>query len=1189
MPKREWTNEQTDAIYTKYTKDGKRCNVLVNAAAGSGKTAVLAERIVQSIIPSEKNPVPTDINKMLVVTFTNAAAAEMKERISDTLNERLEEADCVLAERLKRQQALLYDADIMTIDAFCIKAIRENFQLLDIDPGFSMADNAQLALMSEEAMEEVFEEGYESADEDFLLLCELYSDGRDDKKLADIISEVYNFTRSLPNPENWLKEKAELFLKKEDNPWLTECLRRKNALCKKAYKELKNAIEYIAGYSLGNFDDIDNVIKNNPPETENVIQFNWGKNYGVLCSEYMAAKELVTADWDRSAEILNYIKFEKWGQVSSVRNKDMEVTDKEIKGYVKGFRDRAKALLQNAAAFVCVPSDELLGRFEKNVYPTARAICNIVKKYEECFTRKKQQRNLLDFSDAELLCLKLFEENKEVCEIFCEKYDEILMDEYQDSNSLQEEIFKKISRGDNTFTVGDMKQSIYRFRRSDPMLFKSKCDSFKNDENAENRKIVLSKNFRSRKEVLESVNSVFERIMSEAAGDIDYDDEQRLNNGNTTYIDANNASCGGYLSECYVLESVAEDGDDDINQLNKAELEAAFIAHKISELKKNGYMVRDKDSYRKIQNRDITILMSSFKNVADVYIAALNREGIECFAESGGYFDRNEVKMVLSLIKIIQNPYCDIPLLGVLRSPIAGFSDDELAAVRIANEGLIYDALCAYSAGGDELAEKCRKFIERLNRWRDYSKYMTCDRLLWVLYEETGIYAFVGALYGGEEARANLRLLFERAKEYESSGYKGLFHFIKYIERLEKREDDMAGAKLVGEGHDVVRIMTIHKSKGLEFPVVFLAGCGKGFNFKEKNIPMHKEWGIGLEEINAEKNYRVPTLAKMVVSSANKAESISEEERKLYVAMTRAKEKLIVTGVINTKIKPAEEYEKNWDELLESRESKMEPEDVCNASCFMDWIAPVARFEENWIYRSVPYSMYLQDAEEEEIIYDKEVEISDFEYGREKLTSVPSKISVTELKSGGFFESEIDILPMPAFMMGEKEASGADRGNALHKVMQNLVPITGMDLAYIDKEIKGMTASGILTVEEAELTDGRKILAFYSSDIGKRALKSGSVMRETPFETDIPLSYFEGYEKYDETILLQGVIDCWFEEEGEIVLIDYKSDFYNSPEEVREKYIVQLDWYKYAIEKITGKKVKERYIYMFHNDDTLQC
>lgn len=1181
MAARAWTSEQKKAIETRYTSSGKRCNVLVNAAAGSGKTAVLAERINQSLIPSDSNPHPTDINRMLVVTFTNAAAAEMKERIADTLEKKLEEAeDDVLTENLKRQTSLLYDADIMTIDSFCIKAIRENFHLLEIDPNFTMADSSQTALMSEEAIEELFEDLYENGDEDFYLLCDLFSDGRSDERVAEIIKEVYDFTRSMPDPNGWLEEKAELYAKREHNPWVEECLAKKNALCKRAYNELKTALEYMVSYSLGDFDDIDGVTEKLPPDEENQIQFNWGGRYGIVYYEYSAAKRLKEADWDESVAIFDSLSFATWGAKANVRNKDEEITDKEINTYVKNMRDRAKELMTKAQKLVCVPSEELFERMETMVYPAARAICNVVKKYDEYFMAKKQKKNMLEFSDAELMCLKLFEENEEVAAIYREKYDEILMDEYQDANALQEAIFNRISRGNNMFTVGDIKQSIYRFRKSDPMLFKSKCDSYSTDETAENRKITLSKNFRSRLEVLDGVNSVFERIMSEAVGDIDYNEEHRLNKGNTGFEDFKSEK---FLCECCVLASDTEEEDEEVS-LDRAEIEAAYIARRIAEMKKSGYTVGGKP----IANKDIAILMSSYKYVADIYIAALNREGVECFAESGGYFDRNEVKMILSLIKIIQNPYRDIPLLGVMRSPIGGFSDDELVKIRSFGDGMIYDAVreCAKSPDG----KKCAEFIEKLDRWRDYSKYMTCDRLLWTLYEETGVYAFVGALRGGEEARANLRLLFERAKEYENSGYKGLFHFIRYLERLEDKEEDLSGANLVGEGHDVVRIMTIHKSKGLEFPVVFLAGCAKRFNIREKALPLHKIRGMGLEEIDIDKGSRIPTVAKHVITAANFAESVSEEERKLYVAMTRAKEKLIVTGVVNTKNKPLEDYEEKWDAFLNDWESVPDSEAVCSAKCFLDWIAPVARFDgENWIYASVPYSLNLPDCEEEEteIKYDDEIKISDFVYGKKDLKYVPSKVSVTELKSGGFFEFGADIAPVPEFLSGEKAKNGADKGTAIHTVMRNLTIKEAPDAEYVEAEIRRMVEEKIVTKEEADLVEAEKIAVFYSTDLGKRAAKCGNVKRETPFETEIPLSLFDGYEAYDEKILLQGVIDCWFEEDGEIVLIDYKSDRYESPEELRKKYEAQLDWYEYALEKITGKRVKEKYIYMFYGNDAI--
>lgn len=1189
MSERVWTKEQENAIYTKWRTDGSSCNILVNAAAGSGKTAVLVERIIKKLIGENQKPV--DIDRLLVVTFTNAAATEMKDRISSALSEKIEKAaesgDIITENLLKHQMSLLYNADITTIDAFCMKMIRENFHLLGIDPSFGIADNAQLSLLADEAMEEMFDECYENENEDFLLLADMYSDGRDDSALAEIITEIYDFIRALPNPYSWLEEKAEMYLLSDSqtNPWFCSLFKKKNILCKKACKKLEKAILYMADYISLGIDNADKIISLYPGGEENDMQLSWGSCYEIIFYEYIAAKNALNANWDDAADVLSNIIFKRWGTASAVRCREKEINDKDAKVYIKELRDASKDNLQQAADFVFAPAEEISQHLKEEVYPAAKALSNLVKMYNIYFYEKKQKKNVLDFSDIEHLCLRLFNENEEVCSILKDKYEEILMDEYQDSNGLQEEIFRKISRGDNMFMVGDMKQSIYRFRRSDPMIFKEKSNRFETYENAPDKKIILSKNFRSRAEVLNSVNAVFEKIMSEYIGDINYNEEQKLYYNENNDFENINISNNGYTSECWVLSSQPE--DDDSESIEKAEIEATFIAKRIAELKKTGYAVFEKGKARPIKNRDITILMSSCKNVADIYISALNREGIECFAESSGYFDRNEVKIIMSLIRIIQNPRQDIPMIAILRSPIGRFSDDELVQIRMLNTGCIFECLKKYS----DTSVKAAEFLNSLNRWRSYTKYMSCARLIWTLYEETGIYAFVGALYDGAEAQANLRLLFERAKKYETSGYKGLFHFSEYIKKLEQHEEDLPTAKLIGEENDVVRIMTIHKSKGLEFPVVFLAGCGKEFLTRQKKIPIHKDLGIGLDNINTEKNYRYPTIAKKAVSNKNVLESISEEERKLYVALTRAKEKLIVTGVINCE--HLEEREMYWDKILSFDNSVINPDDVSNAKGFMDWIAPVARKSSDWFYETVPYTPYfpeITDKSEIEDIMETDFHVEKFIYPYEFLKKVPAKVSVTDLKNNSDFSSlknDTELMPRPDFL-SEKVLTPAQKGSALHLVMQNTIPSENIDEIYVKNLIDKLVSANVLSEKEAENVNAEKIIKFYKTPLGTRISASNKVVREAPFETEIPLSLFEGYESVKENILLQGVVDCWFEEDNEIVIVDYKTDYYKHVNEIIEKYNQQLKWYAYALEHITHKNVKNMYIYAFSGDKIIE-
>ncbi len=1199
MSERKWTNEQLDAIYTTESYKKEHCNILVNAAAGSGKTAVLVERIIKKIFP-EDNTAPIDVNKLLAVTFTNAAAGEMKERIREAIEEQLKKADdendYTKISNIKRQSLLLQDADITTIDAFCMKAVRENFHLLGIDPSFSIADTTQLTLMREEAMEEVLEEYYDEGDDDFLSLMEVFSQGREDTDSEKTVTGIYDFVQAMPYPEKWLSDKAEMFLLKDGldkNPWMQTMKKRKAIYSGAAIGEYKRALVAMAEIVLGTQLEPDKIIELYPPCTENELQYAWSKYYEIICMEYEFAKLVAVDSWDEAKAHIEEFTFETWSVAGSVRNKDKEIKDKDVIARIKAMRDAGKSCIQKLYEKLYMTEKEIEEQLRVRMYPVVAILVKLVNSFSYKYNEKKEKKNVLDFSDIEHLALKLFIENPEIADEYRQKYEEILLDEYQDINGLQEEIFNKISRGNNLFMVGDMKQSIYRFRQSDTKIFKSKSDSYNKEKGAENRKIILSNNFRSRKEVLDSVNVVFKRIMSDMVGELVYDDEQSLNYGNTEYKDKNENICGGYKSECYLLQSSAEDGEEE-ETLEKNEIEAQFIARKIRDLKAAGFLVRDKDNYRQIRNKDITILMSSHKYVADIYLSALNSEGIDCYAVSGGYFDRNEVKLILSLLKIVQNPYQDIPLLGILRSPVGNFSDDELVKIRSAKAGLIFDALKECARVEDEFGKKCLTFIERLNKWREYPTYMSCDKLLWTLYEETGIYAFVGALPDGEDARANLRLLFERAKRYEGSGYKGLFHFIRYIERLKNKEEDMSVAQAMGEDRDVVRIMTIHKSKGLEFPVVFLAGTYKKFNTRASMVQMHKELGFGMRECNTNEGYIMESIANYAVADTNKREDISEEERKLYVAMTRAKEKLIVTGVADSKSQNIESLEKKWDSMLPDKDGVMSPTVAESVGRYMDWIAPVARkLNEYWHFEIVSYSgVDTSEATEENTDSKdvKEIVIDEFIYDNEKIKNIPTKVTVTALKNmdNGFSVEErtTELAKMPEFME-EKKLAGARLGTVIHYIMQKIKFRDNMDIDYIRGFADNLVRDGEIKKEELEGVDLDKIQKFFKSPLGRRMTSSKKVEREATFETTIPLSYFEGFEDMEESIMLQGVVDCFFEEEEELVIIDYKSDFYNDPQEIKQKYEKQLDWYQYALEKITGKRVREKNIYMFHKGDVV--
>lgn len=1187
MSKRSWTNDQLDAITTKYRSNGESCNLLLSAAAGSGKTAVLVERVIRKILPD--NPAEgIDLDKFLIVTFTNAAAREMSDRISAALSSRLEEAhakdDRETIRYIKRQQLLLGISQITTIDSFCLRLLRENFNILGIEPDFQIADTSQAQILSEEAMEELFSTLYEENDREFLHLLSVYATSRSDAGLSDMINHIYKFTRAIPYPIDWLYQKAE-DLKLPNGIYETLWFKKGYGQCEKAIGEalelVKKGLCMMCGTS-----DLDTFIASNPPDKKVPVFEEWRSYYKSFYFAYLYLREAKNADFATLYKLTSDFSFPSFYQLNS--------KSEEEKGEMQVLRTRAKECtdLVKAFAFDPVKTEEY---FRENLYPTVLALVRLVEKYDRLFMEKKFEKNILEFHDAEQLTAKLLSENPDIAKQVQDKYDEILMDEYQDTSLLQEEIFRHVTNGTNLFMVGDMKQSIYRFRNSDPTIFKAKSINYSTEKDAHDRKIILSMNFRSRHEVLDSVNDIFTAIMSDAAGELDYDKDQMLYCGNTAYTQENPS----YKSKCIVIEAPDKDyePEEDEDFTNPA-LEARFVASEINRLKAEKFQVFDGKKYRDIQNRDFVILMSSTKSSADTYMYELQNAGIECFAESSGYFERSEVVTMLALLKTLCNPYSDIPLLGVMRSPIGGFTDDELVIVRSTKKGRFFGALKATAKLTDsedkeicETAKKADEFCKKIKRWREYSRFMSSDKLLWQLYEESDFYAFCGALPDGQEAQANLRLLFQRAKQYEAGGFEGLFNFVRYMEHVEQKDTDLSSAKLAGEAHNVVRIMTIHKSKGLEFPVVFITGGGKRFmkSSGDSRILLHKDYGIAPEFVDYETGYRAETPQRKIFRSVASAEYVSEEIRKLYVATTRAKERLYFVATVSGKldkdgISDLTKAKEKWNSMLIDGTPSFTPDEVLSALGFVDWVAPVAIASDNWEFTHINHAKigqsYLEDdkTQKEEITITNPEKFLEFKYPYRQVATLPTKVSVSELKSAG----ETAIIPKPAFLEA-KATDGAFYGTALHKIMEHLSPTA--DLDEVTARISAMVEEKLLSASEAELIAPQKLVSFYDSAIGKRIINSPKVFREQPFEVEIPIcDAFAEYENYKEKILLQGVIDCFFEENDGLVLVDYKTDRYSHISEIHEKYDRQLELYKYALEQITGKKVKEKIIYLFSKD-----
>ena len=1240
MGETRWTDEQLQAIKTRH------CNLLVAAAAGSGKTAVLVERIIR-IITNEENPV--DIDKLLVVTFTSAAAAEMRERIAAAISKALESNPS--SKQLQKQLTLLSRANITTMHSFCLDVIKNYFYTIDLDPSFRIADDTEMTLMKAEIIEDIFEDLYENEDEEFKALVEAYSTSRDDERLKDIILNLYKFSMSGPWPEQWIEEKAAEF-----NIKSLEELNETNWVA-----VLKENIKIeILGF-INMYHKAIELIK----DTDGL------EPYLDTFTEDLAYIENINESLDHGLpEIYSALNSIRFSKLKTVRKN--QVADEDAQNTVKAIRDGVKKKIKSLIedSFTFTPEESLQGI--QDVYPFMRKIAEITLDFMHKFNERKREKNLLDFNDLEHLCLKILIDKDEqgnivpsnVAEHFKEFFDEVLVDEYQDSNNVQETIIDLVSRKNddepNVFMVGDVKQSIYRFRQAKPELFIDKYLRYSLAEGSRERKIQLYKNFRSRMEVVDGVNFIFKMLMSETVGELEYTDEEALNLG-AAYKenDDENAIAGGEI-ELHILdksgadikgetaEEEVEETEEEEETIDAIALEAKIVSQRIKELfePKDGkkFKVFDKDTkeYRDIRYKDIVILLRATKNWAEVFLDQLGSEGIPIYADTGsGYFESIEIRTIMALLKIIDNPLQDIPMLSILRSPIMGFTDEELTELRIINKESYYYEIIKDVAEdkyetNNELKEKCLKVINDLDRWRDRAIYTPIDEFIWYLYMDTAYYGYVGAMPNGTLRQANLKILFQRAKQYESTSFKGLFNFINFINKLRKSSGDMGSAKILGENEDVVRIMSIHKSKGLEFPVVFTCGTGKQFNLMDLSNPIlfHEELGLGPDYVNLQTRNSYTTLAKEAIKKRIRMETLSEEMRILYVAFTRAKEKLIITGAT----RDLEKSIKNWLSAASLDENVVLPSEVLKGKSYLDWIAMAICKHRNgeplreyvggfndpivndfstwkvqlWSKNDLIGDKNLQPVDEssekdlcitsKNTLVDKEISRRlGFVYKFAEGTLLPSNVSVSDLKKKDFeYDDEAETLNMykeedvikPKFLQEEKGFSPAERGTIVHYVMQKLDLDKVNSKEEVRAQINEMVLQKSLTKEEAAIVREDKIYRFYKSDLGQRLLaaykKDEIVRRELPFFTYIssreinPNLSKDDYE--NELVRLQGIIDGFFVEDGEIILFDYKTDYVEAgkEEEIVERYKIQMKYYKEALQKITGLKIKEIYLYLFY-------
>lgn len=1223
MGETKWTEEQLKAIET------RRCNLLIAAAAGSGKTAVLVERIIR-IITNEESPV--DIDRLLVVTFTSAAASEMRERIALAITKALEKSPN--SKNLQKQLTLLSRANITTMHSFCLDVIKNNFHIIDLDPAFRILDETEGMLLRSEVLEELFEDKYENDDKEFLDLVEAYSDSKSDDKLKDIVLDLYKFSMSGPWPQRWLRDKSEEF-----NISTIEELDKSSWM--KVF--IENLVIELQG-----------LISMEEKALELCEETSGLEPYIDTFRDDITMLQMIYEHLGAGVvEIYNRLSSASFSKLKTVRKAN--VSDENVQGRVKAIRDDVKKKINKLRdeIFSMTP-DEMLHSV-KSSYPYMKTLSNLVIEFQDKFSNAKKERGALDFNDLEHLCLKILtSENSGVADNFKEYFDEVLVDEYQDSNAVQEAIIDLVSRkysdDPNVFMVGDVKQSIYRFRQAKPELFLEKYNTY-SKEQGKNIKIQLYKNFRSRDEVIKGVNYIFKEIMSRVVGELEYTDEEALNLG-ASYKDSeeDNYVVGGKI-ELNILDKSTEVEEEILieeEDLGAINLEARIVANRIKELLSNKdgkvFKVLDKGTgeYRPVTYKDIVILLRATKNWSEVFLDELGAEGIPVYADTGsGYFESIEIRTIMSLLKVIDNPMQDIPLIAVLRSPIMSFSAEDLTNIRLVDKDkYFYENIISISNEEfdceKELIEKCNIFLERLNVWRKKSIYTPIDEFIWYLYTDTAYYGYVGAMPNGVLRQANLRILFQRAKQYEQTSFKGLFNFINFINKLRKSSGDMGSAKVLGENEDVVRIMSIHKSKGLEFPVVFVCGSGKQFNLMDlnNNILYHEELGFGPELVDLDKRVSYPTLPKEAIKQRIRLETLSEEVRILYVAFTRAKEKLIITGAVNglekwiTKCCNAAALDR--DIIL--------PSEVLKGKSYLDWIGmAICKHRDGeslrelvgandisikddlstWSVKTWTKSDLIVDKKnsdvdeinEENLLInfdcssvDKEIERRlDFRYKFRESTLIKSNFSVSELKKKNFEQVPVidteelfkeDICNIkPKFLQEERGLTAAEKGTAMHFVMQKVDLSRVSTIEEIKVQLKELVDRELLSKEEYKVISPYKVKKFFISKLGERMLSAHNrgdiVYRELPFYTEIDVHRIDPdlpKEVEGDKVRLQGVIDSFFYEDNEVILLDYKTDYVEqgNEEELINKYRMQIQYYKEALEKITKTKIKECYLYSFY-------
>lgn len=1186
--------------------DLRNKNILVSAAAGSGKTTVLVERIIKLIINENE-----DIDKFLIVTFTNAAASGMKQKIHKALVKEVLKGSG--NEHLRRQLNMLSKSSISTIHSFCIDVVRKNFHVVGIDPNFRIGDVNEVDILLNDVIDEVLENAYAKKSEDFIRLVESFTGNRGDTELNEIIKDVYKFIQSFPDPLKWLEENVDMLHISGDE--------LKNSLWMAAVKDNLNLLLDGAGEAL------DFALKLcREPEGPSVYEDTITEDLNNLKN----LKETLECDFKEFTNKTHNVVFPV---LKALRGKAKDEIDIRKQDDVKESREEYKKVIKTINSMIPQKTLEEFACDIEYMHAPMHVLFELIQELSEKFKTVKLEKSIADFNDVEHYALQILRQT-EISETYKNKFKYIFIDEYQDSNRLQEELLNSVKSENNLFMVGDVKQSIYRFRLADPSIFNQKSDDYPNTEDVGmNRRVDLNQNYRSRKEILDNINFIFNNIMSKELGEVDYNEGVFLNWG-AEFEEINECMTELDIIDKNSFES--DDLDDEIKAMKTAELEAMVAVGKIRELLlkvKNLPLKNDEQEVQreKIKYKDIVILMRSVSSWAGIFEEIFSNEGIPFYFDGGeGYFETIEIQVILNLLKIIDNIRQDVPLLSVMRSPIGRFTTEELVKIRIAYPKYNYiDAVYEYkNKFDDELSFKIGGFVDKVEGWKKRSRYSHLNDFIWEVLMETDYYYFVGLLPKGNIRQANLRLLADKAFEFEKTAMYGLFNFLRYVEKLSVTSGDTGSAKTLGENDNVVRLMSVHKSKGLEFPVVIMCGMNKKFNRTDgsKSILKHRLYGLAPKYVNPDERIFRETFPRMAIKNIIKKENLSEEMRVLYVAMTRAVDRLIMIGTVD-----------NFETKMKKWRKGPSIYNIYMEESYLDWICSClfGKKDENFVMNAVNDEKFIYHVEcchgntnltsdwnirrvtlpqismteeqgqkikesmlaeinnfknNEDLNLKNEIERRlNYKYAFSKSVNIPTKLSVTDIKvmRQEKIESVKYKIPMlrdiPQFKEDEKDFTKAEIGTVVHFVMQHLELDKELSREGINVQVEEMVYKKLLSEKEASVVDERKIEEFFKSEIGMRMKFSKEVKREVPFVIKKKAHEIIGTLNMDDVILIQGIIDCFFLEGEDAVIIDYKTDevFKGGIEALKEEYSPQILSYKEAVEKITGRKVKECFLYLF--------